>query len=225
MQRIIPRSAAIPLIIFVGVEAIGLLTFGWSGAFLAESTFFLAALVVAVIEITKTTDSRSVLFGLPAALVAGALFALQGTLCIVAAALRDASMPYVAVTSTVLLAFEAVALIAGSDAEAHMAHVEKSTSEETAFMDDFRLKLSTVAIEAQGETKGIVEKVAEEARFANPRSTPATKQVDHLITAEVANLANAVQNKEPEAVTAAASTLIPLIKQRSTLAAHSAKDE
>lgn len=217
MQRRIPRSAAIPLIIFVGVEATCLLAFGCSGAFLAESTFFLAALVVTVIEIARTTDSRSVLFGLPAALVAGVFFALQGTLCIAAAALRDSSMPYVAVTSTALFAFEAVAFIAGSDAEAHVAHVEKSTSKETAFIDDVRLKLSTLAIEAQGETKDIVEKVTEEARFANPRSTPATREVDHHIETEVENLNDAIQRNDLKKTKMVAASLTALFKQRSEI--------
>lgn len=223
MARRTPKSIAIPLVIFVGVEAVCLLTFGCSGAFLIESAFFLAALIVVTIEVLRAASGRSALFGLPSVLVAGALFALQGALCIATAALRDATMPYVAIGSVALLALEAVVLITSSDAEAHAKHVEESTSEATSFMDSVRLRLDTLAIEAQGETKPLVEKTAKEARFANPKSAPSTKQIDARIDAKIEDLADAIRRDDLAAVKAAAASLTTLIKQRSILLSNATK--
>ena len=217
MTNTTPRSVAIPPIIFVGVEAACLIAFGNSDAFLIESAFFLVALAVAVVELMRAAAGKSALFGLPAALVSVMLLALQGALCISSAALRDASMPYAAVASVVLLMLEAAALITAADAEAHVTHVENSASEETDFMDGVRLKLSALAIEAQGETKGIVEKVAEEARFANPRSTPATREVDHHIETEIESLVDAIQRNDLEKAKMVVTSLTALFKQRSAI--------
>lgn len=217
MTNTTPRSVAIPPIIFVGVETACLFAFGYSDALLTESAFFLVTLAVAVVGLMRAAAGRSALFGLPAALVSGMLFALQGALCVSSAALRDASMPYAAVASVVLLILEAVALITAADAESHVAHVKNSASEETAFMDGVRLKLSALAIEAQGETKDIVEKVAEEARFANPKSAPATREVDHYIETEVESLADAIQRNDLEKAKMVAASLTALFKQRSVI--------
>ena len=223
MARRTPKLIAIPLVIFAGVEIGCLLAFGCSTAFLAESAFFLVALVAATIEVTRAANGRSSLFGLPSALIAGTLFALQGALCVAAAALRDASMPYVAIASVALLVLEVVALIATSDAEMHAKRIEESKSAATSFMDSVRLRLDTLAIEAQGETKAIVEKTAEEARFANPKSTPATKQIDARIDTKIEDLTDAVRRDDLIAAKAAAASLTTLIKQRSILSSNATK--
>lgn len=217
MTKRIPKSAAAPLIVFAGVEVACLLAFESSTAFLIESAFFLATLAMVVSAILRAADGRSALFGFPKVIIAAALFVLQGILCIASAALGDASLPRLAVASFALLVVGTVALIADSDAEAHAERVQKSVDKVTCFMDDVRLKLSALAAEAQGETKSIVERVSEEARLANPKSTPATEEVDLRMAEEVERLTDSVRRGDVESAQAIAANLKSLIKQHSAI--------
>lgn len=217
MINTVPKSAAIPLVIFISLEVVCLLAFGNSVAFLSESVFFFASLILTTLEIIKATDNRSALFGLPAILVSITLFVLQGTLCIASAALGNTSMPYIAISSIVLLTVGTIPLFTGLDAEAHMRHIERSELASTSPMDEVRLKLSALAIEAQGEIKPIVEKLCEEARLANPRGTLATEPLDLRMVTEVERLTDAVLSNNAESARASAAALSSLIRRRSII--------
>lgn len=217
MIRNIPKSAAIPPIIFISLEIACLLAFGISIAFLSESVFFFASLILATIEIVKSTDNRSALFGLPAILLSITLFTLQGTLCIAGAALGNTSMPHIAIASIVLLTVSAIPLFTGLDAEAHTKHIERSGLASTSPMDEVRIKLSALGFEAQGEIKPIVEKLCEEARLTNPRSTLATEPLDLRMAAEVEKPTDAVLSNNAESARTSAAALRSLIRRRSII--------
>lgn len=217
MIRKVPKSAAIPPVIFISLEVACLLAFGNSVAFFSESIFFFASLSLTMLEIAKSTDNRSALFGLPAIIVSVTLFTLQGALCVAGAALGNTSMPYIAIASIVLLTVGAIPLITSLDAEAHARHIERSGLASTSPMDEVRLKLSALVIEAQGEIKPIVEKLCEEARLANPRSTLATEPLDLRMVTEVERLTDSVLSNNAESVRTSAAALRSLIRQRSII--------
>ena len=217
MIRKVPKSAAIPLIIFISLEVACLLAFGNSVAFLSESVFFFASLILTTLEIVKSTDNKSALYGLPAILVSITLFTLQGALCIASAALGNASMPHIAIASIVLFTVSAIPLITGLDAEAHTRHIERSGLASTSPIDEARLKLSALVIEAQGEIKPIVEELCEEARLANPRGTLATESLDLRMATEVERLTDAVLSNNAESARTSAAALRSLIRQRSII--------
>lgn len=217
MARSIPRSAAIPAVVFVAVEAFCLVIFGGSAALITESAFFLAALAMTTFSILKAGDDKTGIFAFSAVTVCAAAFVLEGALCAIGASLGDAALPYVAAVSLAVLAAAAIALLAGSDAKRHAEHVEQGTLETTSFMADVNLKLTALAEEARSEIQPLIKDLAEEARYANPVSSSATEEIDRRIGAEIEVLAKATRDNDSEAVKASASNIKSLIRQHSML--------
>lgn len=119
------------------------------------------------------------------------------------------------IVCAIILAFNAIAIVKATAAADIVSGIDEKVKAQTLFVRSLTVDVDALMAQAKSEAvKDECRKVYEAARYSDPMSDAALASVEGQITVKFAELSEAVEKDDIDAVKAAANALLILVKDR-----------
>ena len=191
--------------------------------------FLLVAFGVAgfsvVLSFRNTDSLRSRFYGIPIVRVGGMYLAAQGALTLVFMALGSVvSFWIVLLTDALLLGAAVLGLVAQDVARDHIIHLDTRLDQAVSTIRALQSTMNLLAVQCgQMESRETVKKLAEEFRYSDPVSSPELAEIETALQAVVADLQQAVLDRDEAGVSELCERTKGLLLERNRLCKLSKK--